>query len=434
MSRPVPPGLRLGIVEPQDAVAAFQRRDLLLPSFEWHDVWQQEHLRGFAVAGVMRHDILQLIYDEIGVALQDGGVERDFVKRAGARLRAKGFWGDVEVTEPVEGGDTRTTRFNDARLRLIFDTNLAVSYAAGKSQRFERSKKYFPFLRYVTRRDEKVRESHRAWDGVTLPMDHEWWTLHKPVKAWRCRCTVQQLSERQVERLRKAGKAVNAPPTDDMVTRIDLRTGQAVRLPRGVDPAFAYDMGKRPLRGVVPEPLLVDPFDRSRPTLQPALAMPVPRTVSATMLLPEGADKIEAVQAFLGQFGAAIGKAALFTDDLGENLVIGEELFKDLQGRWKVKRGREQFMRLLALAIQQPDEIWHAFMDHKAKGRTVLRRRYFARYRIEGEDKPMVAVFETGADGWLGVTAYQAEEPAFDDQVIRAARQGTRVFSRGERP
>jgi SPP1 gp7 family putative phage head morphogenesis protein len=429
MAKPVSAAPRLGIVEPEDAVAAFQRRDLLLPSFRWHDVWQQEHLRGFAVAGVMRHDILQLVHDELGVALQGGGVERDFVRRVRARLIDKGFWGRVDVTHP-DSGETRTTRFNDARLRLIFNTNLAVSYAAGKDERFQRTKKYFPFLRYVTRRDEKVRETHRAWDGVTLPIDDPWWELHKPVKAWNCRCTVQQLSERQVERLRKAGKTVTTPPPDEMVQRIDLRSGQAVTLPRGVDPAFAYDMGKRPLRGVVPEPLLADPFDRSTPTLQPALAMPPPRVVSAGMLLPEGVDEQDAVQAFLAQFGAAIGRPARFIDNTGEDLVISDELFKRLDGRWKVKRGRERFVLLLALAIQQPDEIWAAFMQHVAKDRQVLRRRYLARFRIEGDDKPLVAVFEDGADGWLGVTAYQAENEAAEELVIRSARIGTRLFNR----
>lgn len=430
MPTPAEHGIRLGIVEPKDAVAAFLRRDLLLPSFKWHDVWQQEHLRGFAVAGVMRHDILQLVYDEIGAALQGGGRERDFVKRVGARLEAKGFWGNVPIEHP-ETGEQRSTRFNDARLRLIFNTNLAVSYAAGKYQRFERSKKYFPFLRYVRSTADTRRESHEAWAGVTLPHDDPWWELHKPVKAWGCRCTVQQLSQNQLDRLRRAGKLVRTePPADEMVTRIDLRSGEAVRLPRGVDPAFAYDIGKRPLRGVVPEQLLVDPFDRSQPTLQPARAMPPPRSVSRDMLLPADVDAMTAVDAFLAAFGAARGNPGRFTDPLGETLVISDELFRDIKGRWKVKRGRGQFAKLLALAIQEPDEIWHAFMDHKAKGRTVQRRRYFARFRIEGEDKPLVAVFETGAEGWIGVTAYQAETEHHVEELLDSAREGTLLWRR----
>lgn len=436
MSRPVPPGLSLGVIEPKDAVAAFERRDLLLPSFKWHDVWQQENLRGFAVAGVMRHDILQLIHDELGVVQQAGGVARSFVDRARERLQAKGFWGNVEVTHPVTG-DVRTTKFSDARLRLIFDTNLAVSYAAGKAERFERSKKYFPYLRYVTRRDDRVRESHQPWDGVTLPHDHPWWTLHKPIKAWRCRCDVEQLSERQVQRLQKSGaRVITEPPADEMIERIDPRSGKALSLPRGVDAAFAYDIGKRPMRGAVPEALMAkDPYS-SRPTLDPARAMPAPRPANASQLLPVGTDPVAAVDRFLAEFGAARGKPALYTDKLGDAVVISEELFLDGAMKWKFAQGggRELFLPLLARAIREPDEIWAGMEHHRIRDVDVLRRRYFARYRIDGQDQPMVAVFETGKDGWIGVTTFQADETASPSQqrgTLKRMRRGRRLFVRG---
>jgi hypothetical protein len=61
----------------------------------------------------------------------------------------------------------------------------------------------------------------------------------------------------------------------------------------------------------------------------------------------------------------------------------------------------------------------------------VRRRCYFARWRIEGEDTPAVAVFETGPDGWIGITTYQAESAAKVDEVIADARVGTLVWRRG---
>ena len=50
MPTPIPPGFKLGTVEPDDAVAAFDHRALLQPSFRWQDVWQDEHSRAIAVA------------------------------------------------------------------------------------------------------------------------------------------------------------------------------------------------------------------------------------------------------------------------------------------------------------------------------------------------------------------------------------------------
>lgn len=430
--RPVPPDLRLGALEPADAVAAFNRRSLLWPSFRHDDVWQQEHLRGFASAGVMRYDVLQLLRDEVGLALQRGTGGREFAAGLRQRLADKGFWGKVEVANPATG-ELRTTTFNDARLKLIHDVNLGQSYMAGKAERYQRNKRYQPFLRYRTKRDEKVRASHQAWDGVTLPIDHPWWDLHHPRKAWRCRCDVQALSQRQVDALRKAGQTViTDPPADPLADQVDVRTGETLRLPVGVDAAFAYHPGKRPLAASVPPPLLGDPFSRV-PSLQPAPAMPTPRPAPRNALLPAGTAAEDAVRSFLREFNADIGKPALFTDVLGDTMPITEELFKDIKGRWKVKRGREQFARLLALAIQDPDEVWLAFMDHKAKGKTVLRKRYLVRYIVDEAEgpKPMTAVFETGKDGWLGVTTFQAEDLAAVDTVLQGARQGRRVYVRG---
>ena len=46
------PPLKIGYAEPKDAVAAYQSRSLLLPSYRWQDVYQAEHAAGVAVAGV----------------------------------------------------------------------------------------------------------------------------------------------------------------------------------------------------------------------------------------------------------------------------------------------------------------------------------------------------------------------------------------------
>ena len=47
------------------AINAFNERQLLLPSFRWQDVWQAEHQRAFAVAGVGREDVLAIFRDAL---------------------------------------------------------------------------------------------------------------------------------------------------------------------------------------------------------------------------------------------------------------------------------------------------------------------------------------------------------------------------------
>jgi hypothetical protein len=241
---PIPAGLRLGYAEPRDAVAAFEQRNLLQPSFRWQDTWQEEHSRALAVAGVQRLDILQVFQDEIGAAVREGRSLADFSKAARQRLVQKGWWGNIPITDPATG-EERITRFDDRRLQLIFDVNMRQSQAAGRWQRIERGAKLFPLLMYRTMRDEHVRASHRVWDGLVLPVNHSFWRTHYAPNGWRCRCIVFALNQRDVDRRRAAGEAIQteAPPID-WISYVNPRTGQVVPVPRGIDPGFAYNPGQ----------------------------------------------------------------------------------------------------------------------------------------------------------------------------------------------
>jgi SPP1 gp7 family putative phage head morphogenesis protein len=250
MPTPIPSGLRLGTAEPDDAVAAFDHRSLLQPSFRWQDVWQEEHATSFAVAGIAQADVLKLFREEIDLTLQEGRTLKDFSDRIRPKLLAKGFWGDVELTDPATG-EKRIGRFDDARLRTIFDVNMRQSYAAGRWARIERNKKRFPYVMYRTMQDERVRASHRAWDGLVLPVDDPFWTTHYPPNGWRCRCHAFAVNERDVERRRADGQTIKteAPPERD-VEFMNQRSGELVKVPVGIDPGFAYNPGKARLKHV----------------------------------------------------------------------------------------------------------------------------------------------------------------------------------------
>lgn len=198
----------------------------------------------FAVAGVQRLDVLQVFQDGIGEQLAAGGDLRAFAKAIKPQLMAKGFWGDVEVTDPLTK-ESRVTKFDDARLQLIFDVNTRQSFAAGTWERIVRNAVRKPFLMYRTMQDERVRASHRAWDGVVLPVESPFWETHYPPNGWRCRCTVISVNEHDLARLGKAGIQFkrDEPPVDE-IPYVNPRTGEVVPVPRGIDPGFAYNPGK----------------------------------------------------------------------------------------------------------------------------------------------------------------------------------------------
>jgi SPP1 gp7 family putative phage head morphogenesis protein len=225
--------LRLGVVTPQDAIKAFDERQLLLPSFRWQDVWQHEHQRAFAVAGISRADVLAVFRDALEKKLATGGTLAEFKKEVQPTL----------VTDPTTG-DTRITRFDAARLQLIYDVNTRQSFAAGKWQRYQKTKASHPFIWYRTMDDGHVRPQHQAWHNLVLPIDDPFWHTHWPPNGWRCRCNVTQLSQRGIDRLLAEGQKLHfTAPAQEWLPYINPHSGEVKAVPRGIDPGFGYNPG-----------------------------------------------------------------------------------------------------------------------------------------------------------------------------------------------
>lgn len=420
--------LRLGAIEPKGAIAAFRRKGLLLPSFHWEDVYGPEHARGVAVAGVMKYEVLQLFADELAAIHTQGRSLRDFAKSIQPKLEKAGYWGQVEITDP-RTGELRTTEFNKQRLELIFDTNVRQANAAGRWDAIVRNRARKPFVMYLTRDDDLVRAAHRPWHGVVLPVENAFWCTHYPPNGWRCRCRAIAVDEKDIARWAAAGIPIKRDvPPFYWVEFTNRSTGETRLVPRGIDPGFDYNPGMRPAYAAV-SPREVGPgvLSLGQSGTPATWRLPPPRQVPASVLLPAGLPP----QAYVDAFTQEFDNQPTFTDATGEQLLITDELFRNIRGELKVmKRGREQFVRLMAQAIQDPDEIWMAYEHHFAKDMDVVRRRYIARFAVEGETKPVLSVFELGRDGWRGVSGFQAEEPRDVEQMLNAARRGEVVYRR----
>ncbi|MBP0439444.1 phage minor head protein [Tianweitania sediminis] len=231
---------------PQDAIRALERRGLKLdPSFSWQDVWQEEHAAMFTVAKSAGFDVLGDIHAALEAALKEGRTFRDFAKDLTPVLQAKGWWGRQLVTDPATGEAVPAQLGSPRRLQTIFDANMRVSYAEGHWASFERNKKARPFLRYVALLDDRTRPAHRARHNLVLPVDHPYWDRWAPPCGWNCRCTLQSLSQRDIDRLQREGEALTFdPPADTMRSFVNKRTGEISRIPDGIDPGWAHNAGK----------------------------------------------------------------------------------------------------------------------------------------------------------------------------------------------
>ena len=223
---------------PQDALQAFRGRKLEI-SESWQDLWHADHARAFTVAHVANLDLLQSIHEELGKALEQGLTKDQFKKAMVGRLQGEGWLGEASRDA---AGAARLGR--PGRLDLIYDANIRVSHAAGQWGRIERMKGRCPYLRYNTMRDTRVRPAHRAWEGITLPVDHPFWDTHMTPNGWRCRCGVSQWSQADLE---AAGYEVTPPehlPPEELVAHVNKRTGEVTQVPKGIDPGWAYNPGK----------------------------------------------------------------------------------------------------------------------------------------------------------------------------------------------
>lgn len=224
---------------PAEAIKALEEKGYKI-GWDWRDTWNEEHERAFTVAKAARLDLLADIRTAVEDALVNGTLLRDFTKELRPILESKGWWGEKLVTNPETGEEELVQLGSPSRLRVIYETNLRMSQAAGRYERMQRLKAQRPYGRYIAM--PNARPEHRAWHGVVLPLDDGWWETHTPPNGWGCKCKMQQLSARDLERY---GYAVDdeAPPIDLIAWKND-RTGETSMIPKGIDPGFALNPGK----------------------------------------------------------------------------------------------------------------------------------------------------------------------------------------------
>jgi len=188
----------------------FFRGKLDLPTATWRDIWQEQHDRAFVVAGAMQADLLADLREAVTKGIEAGTTLAEFRDDFEAIVARRGWTGWT-------GEGTAAGRA--WRTRVIYETNLRTSYAAGRWAQLQSSG--VPYLRY--RHNDNVmvpRPDHLAWDGTVLPADDPWWSTHATPNGWGCQCWIEGVSERALKRSGKSGPD-RAPTAPDDTTGID---------------------------------------------------------------------------------------------------------------------------------------------------------------------------------------------------------------------
>ncbi len=83
------------------------------------------------------------------------------------------------------------------RLEAIFRTQTQLAYAAGRHEAEQDAavQEILWGYKYVTVGDDRVRPTHAALEGVTLPKNHSFWEQNTPPNGWNCRCQIISIFE-----------------------------------------------------------------------------------------------------------------------------------------------------------------------------------------------------------------------------------------------
>ena len=248
------------------------RHKLNLPTESWRDVQRAAHDRAFVVAGAAKADLLHDLRLAVDKAVQGGSIG-EFRKS----------FGDIVAKHGWTGWTGEGSKAGEAwRTRVIYQTNLMTSYAAGRRAQLldpdllERR----PFWRYV--HNDSVthpRPHHKRWGDMRLTLRHDdpFWDTHFPPNGWGCKCRVV---------------AVAGPGEGDSTTPPDGwdENDPATGAPVGIDEGWNYAPGARAgddLRTFVQNKLVDSP-----PAIQRMLSVDVNRHLNATERVTEFVQRV----------------------------------------------------------------------------------------------------------------------------------------------
>ncbi|WP_299197964.1 PBECR2 nuclease fold domain-containing protein [uncultured Amphritea sp.] len=399
-----------------------------LPTNGWQDVYGQQHDHAFMVAGANKTAIIEDFLTGIQAAIKDGETLHAFQKRFDTIVEKHGW--------SYHGS-------RGWRSRLIYETNIRQAYNAGREAQMDEPgfKKLFPYMEYRHSGAENFRPQHKAWDHLTLASDDPFWGAHSPSNGYGCKCKKFPKSERAMRRLGKTGPDI--APADEFKEYLDKRTGEIRKIPLGIDPGFEHTPGQSWLRQSTPHVQEQWPSTIKSVPVGPVAKPPLPAatSVSSKSLMADGLTDEQYVQAFLGEFGEG---DLIFKDVLGEPIAINNYLFRGADGKYKVSKDklRHRYMRLLARAIQNPDEIWAILETDRARpGKYKLKRRYIKRWTLiegDGAGQPIhgFSAFEYGQGIWTGNTSFtphrkqRGQKVPDNDAYLERQREGVNLYVR----
>ncbi len=223
---------------PKQALEYFRKKGFK-QSFSYQDVWKTEHRRAFTVAKVSSQSLLIDIRASVDRAISEGKTLEDFKKELFPKLQKRGWIGHQFMDDPILGGTDLYELGTPRRLKIIYETNMRVSRAAGQWERIKKTQAALPYLIYSLGPSKEHRPEHESWAGTLLPVADTFWKTHYPPNGWGCKCRVRSITRGETK---KRGGATKRP-SRATVPWTNAWTGATEKVPIGIDPGWNYNPG-----------------------------------------------------------------------------------------------------------------------------------------------------------------------------------------------
>lgn len=381
---------------PEEALS-FWRDKIKLSPGEFSDLSREAKIKAFAVSGIAKGDELNTVFNAIEKSLKDGRPFSEFQSECAGIFERRGWTGQ------------RAWRVDN-----IFRTNIQTAYNTGRYQQMRLTKDARPFWRYSAVNDKRTRPEHRAVHGKIFPADHPFWDTWYPPNGFRCRCSVNSVSQENLDV--NGWKAGTKDPTGKLYEPTDPVTG--VKMPaRLLLPDYGWDFNpaKVSLGGLDHTTGSQGPFkdldslkgaaNYGRRSLVNVRPSDLPHSAVQPLAKGLGNDVYKA------EFEKLYGSAEVLTDPLKEPVLLSLRSFKVFKEAgaaevWKFdKSGHGESIPLLRNMIEEPFEIWLTPQINEA-GRVRLAKRFISLWRDEGGHIGGLAMFEVIEGQFQGITSF----------------------------
>jgi SPP1 gp7 family putative phage head morphogenesis protein len=206
---------------PAEAVRFFKQKVPLL-SAEFLKLRYEARQRAFTVASATRLDQVNDVMQGIARAIEKGEsfekFKRELVDKLGQSWGTKGY-----------------------ALESIFRTNVQSAYSAARWRGANRpeNKDARPIGKFNALADGRLCPICADCDGVTLPLDDDWWQSHNPLLHNSCRCEIDTLRPDEADKMTDfedlpgdvAAEGFGTPASlDDWEPSLDNKNADAVEI------------------------------------------------------------------------------------------------------------------------------------------------------------------------------------------------------------